>query len=230
MHVNEDAVIAHDAQVFGGWDSLGPSVVGITQFRQSDREVTIINANRTSIEQTLGVDLLYYARDYDAYVFVQYKRLRKGTDVWEFRPSGDRNFAAQLERMRTIAQPGTDNGDPNDHRLGQNFCFIKLCKPTTRLAAIPSGELSARMYLPLDYFDKLVASGQLSGPRGGVVVRYANVGRWMNNTSFISLVERAWIGTRGLTTAQVTDVIKRALDAKHSMIIAAGRVPSPRPQ
>ncbi len=183
--------------------------------------------NRTKIEQTLGVDLLYYIRDYNAYVLVQYKRLRKASKDWEFRPSADGSFSAELARMRAIAEPCSDQGDPEDHRLGDNFCFIKLCKPTTRLAAAPSGELSAGMYLPLDYFEKLVATGRLSGPRGGVVLRYDNVGRWMSNSSFISLVERAWVGTRRLTSGQVTEMVKRALDAEHSVILAAGRIPPP---
>jgi hypothetical protein len=125
--------------------------------------------------------------------------------------------------MRAIAEPCIDQGDPEDHRLGNNFCFIKFCKPTTRLATAPSGELSAGMYLPLDYFEKLVDSGRLAGPRGGVVLRYDNVGRWVNNSSFISLVERAWVGTRRLTSGQVTEIVRRALNADHSIVLAAGR-------
>jgi hypothetical protein len=225
FRVTEDNLIAHDAQVFGDWDRLRSSIIGITSFHKGGRELIVVNANRTPIEQTLGVDLLYYTHDYEAYVLVQYKRLRKGSKAWEFRPSGDRNFAPELARMRAIARPGPDKGDPNDHRLGENFCFIKFCKPTTRLAAAASGELSAGMYLPLDYFDKLVASEQITGPRGGVVVSYDTVGRWLSNSSFISLVERAWVGTRGLTTAQVTEVVEHALAAEHSVVLAVGHAP-----
>jgi hypothetical protein len=78
------------------------------------------------------------------------------------------------------------------------------------------------MYLPLDYFDKLASAGRLKGPRGGTVVNYDNVGRWLNNSAFVGLVERSWVGTAGLTSTQLTTVIRRSLAAKHSLVLAEG--------
>jgi hypothetical protein len=221
--VSEDAIVTHDSQVFGSWDTLGPSLTGITVFRDGNRELTVVNANRQPIEHTLGVDLLYYANEFDSYVLVQYKRLRQRGRDWEFRPSSDRNFDPELARMRSIVQ-SADNGLPGHHRLGENFCFIKFCKPTTRHALVPNGELSSGMYLPLDYFDKLAVAGHLTGPRGGAVVSFDNVGRWLNNSAFVALVERAWVGTRALTSAQITEIIEQSLAGDRSIVIAAGRV------
>jgi hypothetical protein len=231
FRAGEDSIIAHDAQVFGDWEVLGPSLVGITEFRRGGRVLTVVNANRQPVERTLGVDLLYYVHDFQAYVLVQYKRLTRGTHDWEFRPSRDGGFSVELDRMRKIGRPGADSGKPADHRLGDNFCFVKFCKPTTARALPTSDtELAEGMYLPLDYLDKLTASGQLAGPRQGVVIRYDNVGRWLNNTAFTMLVERAWVGTRGLTTRQVTKMVEQGLRAGHSVVIAAGQVPAPRPR
>ena len=106
-------------------------------------------------------------------------------------------------------------------RPSRNFAFIKFCKSVTDDPF--SGELSAGMYLPLDYFDKLATAGRLVGERGGPLVTYENVRRWMNNSLFISLVERSWVGTRGLTSDQITAVIEQSLAAKHSAIVATGR-------
>jgi hypothetical protein len=166
----------------------------------------------------LGCDLIYYTPDYNAHVLVQYKRLAKpGVGPWEFRPSSDANFEKELKRMRAIAAPARVKDTPEHHRFGENFCFIKFCKATTNDPF--SGELAPGMYLPLDYFDKLALAGRLKGPRGGTVVNYDNVGRWLNNSAFVGLVERAWVGTRGLTSTQLTTVIRRSLAAKHSLIL-----------
>lgn len=221
FRVYEDAAIVNDSQVFGNWRALAPSVIGVARFEAYGRRVTVVNANRTPIEKSLGCDLIYYTHDYNAHVLVQYKRLTKpAVGPWEFRPSSDANFEEELKRMRAIAAPARVKDTPEHHRFGDNFCFIKFCKAATSDPF--SGELAAGMYLPLDYFDKLAEAGRLKGPRGGTVVNYDNVGRWLNNSAFVGLVERAWVGTRGLTSTQLTTVIRRSLAAKHSLILAEG--------
>lgn len=220
FRVYEDAAIVRDTTVFGKWKGLGSSIIGIVRFEERGRHVTVINANRTPIENTLGCDLVYYVHDFNAYVLVQYKRLAKAAKGWEFRPDSDANFDEELERMRSIAAPARVKDDPEHYRMGENFCFIKFCKPVTTDPF--SGELSAGMYLPLDYFDRLVKADRLKGPLGGKVLTYDNVGRWLNNSAFVSLVERSWVGARGLTATQLTDVLHRSLAAKHSLILAEG--------
>jgi hypothetical protein len=151
LRVTEDAIIDHDAGVFGDWEPISEGLVGIVQFGQGDRRLTVVNANRTDVERSLGVDLLYYSHNYEAYVLVQYKRLRKGNEAWEFRPSQDQNFEPELQRMREIAEPGEDDGDPDEHRLGENFCFVKFCKPsTTATARTAKGELMTIRLAPSD--------------------------------------------------------------------------------
>jgi hypothetical protein len=227
LRVTEDAIIDYDAGVFGDWEPISEHLVGIVRFEQGDRRLTVVNANRNDIEKNLGVDLLYYSHNYEAYVLVQYKRLRKGDETWEFRPSQDRNFEPELQRMREIAEPGEDGGDPDEHRLGGNFCFVKFCKPSTSATArTAKGELSGGMYLPLDYLDKLLATDRLKGPRDGVTIRYDRVGRWMTNGDFEAIVRNAWVGSRGLSTEEITKVARRSLDANHSIVMAAAKTPA----
>jgi hypothetical protein len=227
LRVTEDAIIYYDAGVFGDWEPISEHLVGIVQFEQGDRKLTVVNANRTDIEKNLGVDLLYYSHNYEAYVLVQYKRLRKDGETWEFRPSQDRNFEPELQRMREIAAPGEDDGDPDEHRLGENFCFVKFCKPNTSATArTAKGELSGGMYLPLDYLDKLLATDRLKGSRDGVTFRYDRVGRWMTNGDFEAIVRNAWVGSRGLSTEEITKVVRRSLDANHSIVMAAAKTPA----
>lgn len=227
LRVTEDAIVDHDAGVFGDWDVISEHIVGMVQFQQGERTLTVVNANRTDVERNLGVDLLYYSHNYAAYVLIQYKRLRKGRETWEFRPSQDRNFERELQRMREIAEPGEENSDPDEHRLGDNFCFVKFCKPTTTATAkTAKGELSGGMYLPLDYLDKLLATDRLEGPQGGVAIRYDRVGRWMTNGDFEVLLRNAWVGSRSLSTEDLTKIIRRSLKAKHSVMAAAASTPA----
>ena len=217
FRIYEDPAIVNDTQVFGDWERIGTSPLGLVRFERAGKRLTIINANRLPIEEAVGCDLVYYTKDYDAYVLVQYKRLRKEKTNWVYRP--DKKFDSELARMREIAAPGEDDSSPEQHRLGQNFCFVKLCRPATSNPF--SGELAPGFYLPLDYLDKLVKAGRLKGPKDGTIIDRVSVGRHLVNGSMVSLVSDAWVGTRGLATQQVEEVIRRSLDAGHSVVAAA---------
>ncbi len=179
----------------------------------------MLNVNQSKIEKSLGCDLIYYVHDYDAYVLVQYKRLRKGGVGWEYRP--DKQLEKELERMRTLTGLSTPSAEPGSHRLGEDFCFLKFCKPEVDDPF--SLEMAEGMYLPVSLWDKLVSSEQLLGPLGGTVLTYDNVSRYLTNTNFIALVERAWIGSCNLTSAQITEVIRGALKAGDSVILATSQ-------
>jgi hypothetical protein len=78
------------------------------------------------------------------------------------------------------------------------------------------------MYLPLAYWDVLVDSPDVLGPRGGVRVDFDNVGRHINNTLFIDLVSSAWIGSRGVNTERITAIVRESLETR-SLILAEAR-------
>jgi hypothetical protein len=214
----EDRAIEHDARVFGGWQTIGSSVVGATRFEEHGRAVTVINVNRSKLEETLGCDLIYYNEYYDAYVLVQYKRMRRGHPTWEYRP--DARLAGQLERMRAISKSvaGAD-ASPRQHRFGPDFCFLKLCKP--EVEDLFSREMAEGMYLPLSLWDKLTASQQLLGRDGGTVVTYENIDRYLTNTHFIDLVERSWLGSSRVTSAQIGEIVEAALAGDEAVVLAS---------
>lgn len=222
----EAAIIAHDARVFGGWTEIAHGLIGATRFEQRERKLTVLNVNASKIERTLGCDLIYYTHRYDAYVLVQYKRLRQGGKDWEYRP--DKQLAKELERMRSITDAATPSQEPREHRFGNDFCFLKLCRPEVEDPF--SREMAEGMYLPLGLWDKLEASGQLCGPKGGTVLNYENVDRYLTNTHIIGLVERSWVGSCGATSKQIGEVIKRALAAGNSLILAADDNERPTPR
>lgn len=66
--LREDTMINHDSNVFGAWSLARRYQVGAVEFVRRDQRLTILIANRTPLETTLGVDLVYYNHQYDSFV------------------------------------------------------------------------------------------------------------------------------------------------------------------
>jgi hypothetical protein len=121
--------------------------------------------------------------------------------------------------MRTLAEvPG--DGSAEQWRLNPGFCFIKLCRPVVNLD-YPERDLVSGMYLPLSYWDLLLASPVTEGPRGGRVLSYEAVTRRFDNSLFVDLVRGSWIGSRAETTETITDLVLQGLDASRSVTVAS---------
>jgi hypothetical protein len=88
-------------------------------------------------------------------------------------------------------------------------------------------EMAEGMYLPLGLVDKLRDSEQVRGPRGGKAFTYENVDRHLTNTNMIGLIARSWLGSCGATSEQIGEVIRSALAAGSSMILASDANPRP---
>lgn len=221
--VSEDTLIQHDRDVFGLWRLIWRNNVGAVQFRRGEERLTVITANRTRLERSLGVDLLYWHHEYKAVTFVQYKRMVKEGSKRSsavYRPSG--SYEAELRRMRVVWQSvrHQDNSYSlsSDFRLNENPFFFKLC-------LIPEFNpddqgLVPGMYIPLDYWEILLESDGITGPRGGKAVSYENVGRHLNNTEFVTLVQRGWIGSCGLASSQLERLVNDALSGGRAVELA----------
>ncbi len=59
VELTEDQMISHDAFAFGDFKRVRRDTVGMTIFESKDKILTVINSNRTPIEHTLGVDMVY---------------------------------------------------------------------------------------------------------------------------------------------------------------------------
>jgi hypothetical protein len=84
------------------------------------------------------------------------------------------------------------------------------------------GGLSKGIYIALDYWDVLAVSPDVRGPRGGIVFGYDTVKRYLTNSLFIPLVQRAWIGSTGVGSAELIRVVRDGADAGRSMMVALG--------
>lgn len=221
--MREDQMLTHDARTFPGWALIAQHQVGTATFQKRDGEyLTIYNVNRTTIENALGVDLVYYNHRYDAYVMVQYKRLlRDGRSDGDpvFRLSGG-SYETELEKMRQFvsANPVPQCDRPDRYRLEPAAFYLKLCEAETLTPL--SGDLIKGMYVPLPYWEALLASGVLVGRRGGLSVSFRNMRRHLPNGSFVQLVQDGWIGSRGTTSDAITRMIRTRLEEGVSVLLA----------
>ncbi len=227
--VYEDRMIERDARVFGGWERLWGDVRGVARFGRPGREhLTVFNVNRTPVERTLGVDLVYYVERYGACLLVQYKRMEReggpAGDQLGYRPLG-RSYRAEFARMRAaslaFAEPAdaVGGGMPLPaYRLHAGACFFKLCP--AEVIDPTSTDMLRGMYLPLDYWERLVDSPAVAGPRGGIRVTFENAGRYFNNTLFVQLAQDGWVGSRVQHARAITDYVWAALDGDHSVTLA----------
>ena len=222
IRLSEEQILSHDCGVFASLPSVA-TIYG-RRFVLGDRTLDAVYANRTALETTLGVDLVYYNALYEAYTLVQYKRMLRGESENGrnpvYRPTSDRRLAAELRRMKTFRKKVPDRwtGEANSFRLDGDGFFLKLCPAAVRLEASP--DLLPGIYLPRLFLESLLESATTDGPRGGKRIGYGNVGRAFNNTQFADLVREGWIGTRGVATARITDLVQKSLNAGHAVVLA----------
>ncbi|EAP0878286.1 hypothetical protein GWZ31_09135 [Salmonella enterica subsp. enterica] len=198
---------------------------GISLFSQGERRLEVIYANRNALEKTLGVDLIYHNEIYNSFILVQYK-IMKQENEYVYRP--DSNIADELHRMNSFLDETSkyyiENDtcyilkSDNEFRLNNNGFFIKLV-PNRGLTP-SSGELIKGMYIHNEYMNFLLSPHGPKGRRGGQIITFANAPRYLTNTDFTHLINNGWIGTNGIATKKVRDIVLEYITKGHSMIYA----------
>lgn len=217
--LREDQILNHDLGVFDDWDVIAESAVGAVHFEKDGVGVTVVNVNRTPVEEVLGVDLLYFHEVYRSFVLVQYKRFENDNEAGMgpiYRP--DENLEGELELMREVAPTPPDSVDDLSYRLGGGVCFLKLCKSVRFDPYSPS--LIAGMYLPLEYFDACEPTAR--GPLGGRAYGYSTLRRHLNNSQFIELVQDGWIGSNGALSEELQSLVESLIEGGRSVLLASG--------
>jgi hypothetical protein len=213
----EDHLIAHDVERFGSWVPGETGEVAWRSFTDGRRRVFIMNANRTAIEHTLGVDVVYWNEQESSFVLVQYKKMRKESDAPDgpsrlvYRPDG--NLEAELERMRQVDAQCTQHA--GNFRLLSTPCWLKLCDPSGRVG--DPADLVKGMYFAREHFEEIMQTSR--GPRGGTAISYQNASKHLSNTLFIELVRDGWIGSSGSATEQIQDLVRESISTGHSVLL-----------
>ncbi len=226
----EDDIIAHDLHTLPGWDRIKSSITGTAEFTNAQgKSLIVVNANRKPFEKALGVDLIYFHRDFGAFTLVQYKMMSNTTSQKQlyYNPRSKQDYG-ELLRMRRLwhGLRKSNVGDPaQDYRLGLCPIFFKLCK---RLVLNQDdGGISAGAYIPLDQWQKLLNSPQTKGPRGGRQIGYFNLDdRYLRTGPFVELVQRGLVGTKSPDTKFVADIVEKLVTEEHSVIYAIEQLKS----
>ncbi|MBL4898648.1 MAG: hypothetical protein JKX76_03250 [Colwellia sp.] len=216
--VLEDHMIDNDLSSFPGVKAMRRHLVGAVQIETESGSLTIINSNRTRIERTLGVDLIYYHHTYQSFVLVQYKRLTGERDPI-YRPNSDSSYIKELDRMRCFMRNNSPEGagDHTDYRMEDNPFYFKFCnsRPKEHWSRMSPG-----MYIPLGLWEEFILSPEALGPNGGLFIGYENAQRWLCNSEFVKLVRKGWIGSRGNASSRLNAIIEQQLLNDKSVIVA----------
>ena len=225
LHVDEHIMIASDARTLPGFDTIQRSAryhSALTfQGHGVPTRITIINAHPGRLEELTGTDLIYWNHTYQSLVMVQYKAMRYEGGRWVFRWQEDDGFMRQIKRMealRGLIEPlrGSEE-QPQGYRFSSNPFFIKFCKRVAFDPATP--KLFGGMYIPLDLWHRLHRSERLRGERGGNLVTYDNVGRWLTNSKFVDMLMDSWVGTSPIQTEAIDHLISSAFTFRRGVVL-----------
>ncbi|WP_416970575.1 hypothetical protein [Streptomyces sp. 4F14] len=228
----EDQQIVHDYLRFPGMEGEDAVQVGWRIYRrnsESRHRLFVYNANRTNAETVMGVDMIYVNEHARSVAMVQYKRMRQSGPSWVY--WHDATGERELKRMEIVdeeckaedrwarsSQEGpTALGDP---RLVPTPSMVKLCRTTPFM--MNSAALIPGMYLTREHFQDLLQRPEADGPSGGTRIVEESVPRYLNNTTFTTLLRDGWIGTRGTGWDYVIDLIRESLSASGPGSVVVG--------
>lgn len=220
----EDPQIAHDHNVFPGMTVSARDIISTVTLTEGPDRITILNCNRQPLEQTLGVDLIYYSHRFKSFVLVQYKRMVDENGISGYRPHLDSNHAKEIARMKTAEQllntvPAVPSNDTACYRLTTDPFFVKLCEAKAPIA-LDSG-MVAGMYVPLRLWESLLTSKNVKGPKGGVSVTWENCNRRFTNGEFTNLLRYGWVGSSEAQTQTLSTIIEQVLSSARMLVFAS---------
>ncbi len=225
--LREDQMVMNDLTKIPGFNlvSDGVHITGQAVFKSETERLTVVLANRLSLEEQTGTDLIYFNETFQSFVMVQYKAMKREEDGNGNTNAGFRlpntqltEEIARMEKLLAALKACTANADRDGFRLIENPFFLKLCP---RIVFNPDDVgLVPGMYLPLGYWKLLETYPGLRGPRGGLRVTYENVGRHYDNTVFATMVAKAWVGTTPNQSSLLKDAIRQTLETGKAVAIA----------
>jgi hypothetical protein len=218
VRLREDQMIIKDFRCFGDWEVIQEYANNTCVFSNGKNRVSIMNANRTPIESTLGVDIIYYDYKNRSYIFVQYKRLVEESNSFVYRPIRDGNYQKDIDLMSMFeAKMKLSNcGNFDDYKLNNEIFYFKLCKEKQ---AVYSKDLCLGMYLTKEHF---LGLGEMQKKvNKAITYSFENVKRYLNNTVFIELVQSGLIGTKIENEKIISEIISELITSGKSLILAS---------
>jgi hypothetical protein len=223
--LREDPMIVNDMMKVPGFELIQTYPYNAALFESERERLTIIVANRLPLEEQTGADLIYYNETFQSFVMIQYKAMESESDsegqshaVFRLPSVQLDKEIARMDSLLNQLKAITAVTGRDDFRLNENPFFLKLC-PRIIFNPDTIGMVSG-MYLPLDYFKILQKHPDLKGPRSGRVITFENARRHFDNSEFINVVAKAWVGTTPGQSAVLTEVIRQTLASGKAVALA----------
>jgi hypothetical protein len=217
IKVREDLLIIKDSNIFGDWRLINNDVHSINTFSNGTNCVTIIYANRTRIENNIGVDLIYFDHINRSYILVQYKRLADENGKYVYRPNNDKSLNKELDLMKKLELRLSK--DKSDYRINDQVFYFKFCQERQE---VHTKDISKGFYMPKDYF--LLFSKLQKENGNSIVISYDTITKYLTNTVFIELIKSGLIGTRIEDADLISNIIEESLSNKKSLILASSKL------
>jgi hypothetical protein len=214
--VREDAMVAHDLDQVPGFEVIKSYQFAARVFVKDGTRLTVMLANKLPLEQQFGTDLIYYNETYRSFVMVQYKAMeRAGGGKAEFRlPNAQLDL--EIGRMdATLAAIAALRDDES-----RDSFRLHVFNPD-------DGGLFPGMYLPLDYWRRLVLDDATKGPRDGRLITFENVGRKLSESEFIPLVAGAWVGTGMGQSSLLEQIVREVIESGKAVTLAVRSASAP---
>lgn len=219
-HQLEDHVINADARNFLDWALEEQVAAAALTFRQGDRALTIINANKAPLERLTGADLIYFNHSTGSFVLVQYKMMEAGSNGWTYRP--DVQFDAERRRLRSVQLAHdlarTSSTDVANYRLSEAVTYFKFCK---RNGAFTSDEarLMPGFYVADDFLELYL--NEFRTPRGARLISETTMApRALYGAGFARMVAAGLVGTRASTSEEINRVVAESLSGRRAVVFA----------
>ena len=230
VYTREDAALVSDFAELPGFDVIQNLHFAARTFQSTGNpslRLKVIMANRLALEEQTGADLIYYNEAFQSFILVQYKTMTHEDERAVFRWRSGDQLAKEIERMTALLDEMRklpSDARPASFRFNANPFFLKFCP---RVLFNPDDKgLFKGMYLPLNLWHALAADDCTKGSRGGRLITFDNVGRWINNTDFLTLVSDAWIGTTIPQSRTLSRVIETVVSTGKTVTFAVKTNPS----
>ena len=215
--IQEETTIQHDLLNFDG-SMAEEHNGGYSQFTLGSRQLNIVYTNRTALEKEIGIDLIYYNENYDSFVLVQYKLLREENDFC-YRP--DKQMKNELDRMNNFMLNYKDNKSikkNKEYRLNDDGFLFKFIE--NKGIKIASSELIKGLYITREYMNFIVSEDSPKGERGGTIISTEKTPRYLTNSEFTMLISKGFLGTRGIQSDVLKDLIKSYFKTGKALLLA----------
>jgi len=216
--VQEETTIQHDLLNFDGF-MAGEHNGGYSKFTLKDRTLDIFYTNRTALEKAIGIDLIYYNERYNSFILVQYKLLKEENNTFIYRP--DKQMKNELLRMNDFMSKYKNDEtitESKEYRLNDDGFMFKFVE--NKGIKIASSELIKGLYITREYMNFIESNNSPKGLRGGTIISIEKTPRYLNNSEFTILMNKGFLGTKGIQSNVLKDLIESYFRTGKAVLLA----------